>query len=236
MIIKDLFHTVIRCNKYNVNVNEDITINISCIDYDGNPVIRKGVSVYYDDELIDDTLVTNNDGEVSLTYTCENFGLHTIRANNNAIIQVYVGGAYPVGSIYISVNNVNPSELFGGEWEKIESRFLLASGGKYNLGAMSGSADAVVVSHNHTQNGHSHIPGTSRAFLTAPAGSGWAEIQGANISGSGYHYVATTAKKNFNVYPSASGTTTASNQATGVSGVDKNMPPYLVVNVWKRKS
>lgn len=28
--------------------------------------------------------------------------------------------------------------------------------------------------------------------------------------------------------------TTATNQATGVSGTDKNMPPYLVVNVWKR--
>ena len=35
---------------------------------------------------------------------------------------------YPVGSIYMSVNNVNPKNLFGGEWEKIEGRFLLGSG------------------------------------------------------------------------------------------------------------
>lgn len=36
--------------------------------------------------------------------------------------------AYPVGSIYMSVNSTNPGELFGGTWEQIQGRFLLEQG------------------------------------------------------------------------------------------------------------
>lgn len=39
---------------------------------------------------------------------------------------------YPVGSIYISVNNVNPSVLFGGTWEQIQDRLLLGDGSTYS--------------------------------------------------------------------------------------------------------
>ena len=32
---------------------------------------------------------------------------------------------YPVGSIYMSVSNTNPADLFGGTWEELTGRFLL---------------------------------------------------------------------------------------------------------------
>lgn len=43
---------------------------------------------------------------------------------------LYEGGAtldkilYPIGSIYMSVNSTDPSQLFGGVWEQINGRFL----------------------------------------------------------------------------------------------------------------
>lgn len=34
-------------------------------------------------------------------------------------ISTILNVVYPIGSIYISVNNTSPSTLFGGTWEKI---------------------------------------------------------------------------------------------------------------------
>lgn len=49
---------------------------------------------------------------------------------------------YPVGAIYMSVNSTNPSTLFGGTWEQIKDRFLLACGSSYANGATGGSANS----------------------------------------------------------------------------------------------
>jgi hypothetical protein len=35
---------------------------------------------------------------------------------------------YPIGSIFMSVNDTSPAVLFGGTWEKIEGRFLVGAG------------------------------------------------------------------------------------------------------------
>ena len=69
---------------------------------------------------------------------------------------------YPVGSIYLSVNNVNPGTIFGGTWEQIQDRFLLAAGGTYAGGATGGTA-----SHTHTSAAHTH---TSAAHTHTTAG------------------------------------------------------------------
>lgn len=47
---------------------------------------------------------------------------------------------FPVGSIYISVNNTNPGTIFGGTWEQIKDKFLLCSGDTYGNGSTGGSA------------------------------------------------------------------------------------------------
>ena len=47
-------------------------------------------------------------------------------------------GAYPVGAIYLSVTEVNPSALFGGTWERIGGRFLLGADTTYTAGSTGG--------------------------------------------------------------------------------------------------
>jgi hypothetical protein len=46
---------------------------------------------------------------------------------------------YPVGSIYMSINEVDPSVLFGGKWERIQEKFLLAASDSYSSGSTGGS-------------------------------------------------------------------------------------------------
>ena len=124
---------------------------------------------------------------------------------------------YPVGSIYMSVNSVNPSNLFGGTWEQIEDKFLLASGTSYSNGSTGGSADSVIVKHTHTGS-------SGRGFITHTG----EESVSQNRVSSGTNYYAPTITSKDNWY------SVGSVGSTGESGTGKNMPPYLAVNIWKR--
>lgn len=53
--------------------------------------------------------------------------------------------AYPVGAIYISVSSTNPQTLFGGTWEQIQGRFLLAADSTYKAGSTGGEASVTLI-------------------------------------------------------------------------------------------
>lgn len=62
---------------------------------------------------------------------------------------------YPIGSIYMSVNTTSPSVLFGGVWEQIQGRFLLAADTVNPVGTTGGEArhtltTAEMPSHTHS--------------------------------------------------------------------------------------
>lgn len=127
------------------------------------------------------------------------------------IQQAYINGimpanrVYPIGAIYMSVDPTSPSELFGGTWESLKDRFLLGAGDTYSAGTTGGSADAVVVAHQH--------------LVDMRGGVGISEIT------SGYNAILQTGLvKN----------TAINTQTSGQSGTGKNMPPYLAVYMWKR--
>lgn len=122
---------------------------------------------------------------------------------------------YPVGSIYMSVNNVSPASFLGGTWEQIQGRFLLAADGAHPAGSTGGEE---TVSLTAEQNGpHQHmgltVDGTSIAWT-------WPTV---SIPGSGNNGTLTT-----------DGTTVPVSGSSGGGAPHNNMPPYLAVYVWKR--
>lgn len=114
-------------------------------------------------------------------------------------------GFFPVGYIYITTSSASPAGIFGGTWEQIKDKFLLAAGDTYTAGSTGGSADAVVVEHRHLQS-VSPSSGTDSGVST---------------------WEATTLYNGGNKI-------TAYTSYEGVNGAGKNLPPYLVVHVWKR--
>lgn len=122
---------------------------------------------------------------------------------------------YPVGSIYMSVNAADPSKLFSGtSWEKLEGRFLLGSNSTYTNGSTGGEA-------THTLT-FSEMPTHRHSIYYPNAGGPYGD---ANIS-----------------YPEGSGVNKTwqaemcKTESAGDSVAHNNMPPYLVVNMWKRTS
>ena len=134
---------------------------------------------------------------------------------------------YPIGSIYLSVNSTNPSSLFGGTWVQLKDRFLLGAGSSYSNGATGGSATHTLTvdqmpSHTHTQNSHTHT-GRFKGFSgISTSTNGW-YFGRRIISEDSYDGTAQTTNG-----------TTATNQNTGGGQAHNNMPPYLVVYMWKR--
>ena len=161
---------------------------------------------------------------------------------------------YPVGSIYLSVNNTNPSTLFGGTWEQLKDKFLLGAGTTYSAGSTGGAATHTLTSnempshtheqysHTHTTDNHYHYPSTlTDYFVTSEESTANNTRVSYNASGnrlvdgqmdtsdSTFHHRSATSSEGVLV-----NSATAENKNTGGGQAHNNMPPYLTVYMWKR--
>ena len=141
-----------------------------------------------------------------------------IQLKNRSGEKIYPCPYYPVGSIYLSVNNTNPGTIFGGTWEQIKDRFLLACGNTYSNGSTGGESTHKLTVDEMPSHSHGFERGASNKFehIYISTNGAW----NTPSSGSGYGFGA--------------GYMTINN--TGGSKAHNNMPPYLAVYVWKRVS
>ena len=79
----------------------------------------------------------------------------TLAINSRSLPSDLLDRIYPVGSIYISMNSVDPSELFGGSWIPLnEGRVLIGANETYVAGSKGGETThtltiAEMPTHNH---------------------------------------------------------------------------------------
>lgn len=131
-------------------------------------------------------------------------------------IQAIFNAIYPVGSIYMSVNNASPATLFGGTWTQIKDTFLLAAGSSYSAGSTGGEATHTLTVDEMPAHGHS--------LSFASYGSLYGDFLGGGASSKRTAYPSTAT--------SVGDALRADN--TGGGKAHNNMPPYLAVYVWKR--
>lgn len=146
----------------------------------------------------------------------------SIRAVREAINQNWLT-IYPIGSIYMCVNDINPSEVFGGTWVQIKDRFLLAAGDIYNNGATGGSATHVLTSAEMRE--HTHY------YNKTKMSGGWIDPQAFNQAG-----LWSVSDQGFEIPNSQDerGETSYTAPADSAATPLDKMPPYLAVKVWKR--
>lgn len=153
---------------------------------------------------------------------------------------------FPVNSLYLSLGSDNPSSLWlGTTWQKQEGRFLLGSSGSYSLGTTGGDStvkltvdnlpshthSATTAAHTHTQPAHTHSSQRSNGVEAAYQAKN--NFYSNSNTTNGVAGIATT---------SAGGETTGSASpvtsigSTGNGTAFSILPPYLVVNIWKRLS
>ena len=194
---------------FNSDHDEDIQIGdvVRGVDYITGITVAKSVS---------SKIVTMHNDELTISYSVDD-GESTSSPSGGGGSS---GGGgynidiiYPVGSIYMSVNSTNPQSLFGGTWEQLKDRFLLAAGTTYAGGTTGGEATHTLTvnempSHSHkVSSGYeSSYDNPDRLFYGRLAG-------GYNNDAYGY---------------------TQFIENTGGGQPHNNMPPYLAVYVWKR--
>ena len=130
--------------------------------------------------------------------------------------------AHPIGSLYFSSEFTSPEELFGGTWERIKDRFILAAGESFPLGSVGGS-----ISHSHDINPEKTF---ARLYRSENLYFNWKRIAGVTetwtsndaIEAKGAEKRAITVDGGIGVY--------------GETDNSNNLPPYETYYCWRRIS
>jgi microcystin-dependent protein len=198
------------------------------------------------------------------------FPIHETDLDSDLQTKVNTGGSgtainpYPVGSIYMSVANTNPTTLFGGTWQQLKNQFLLAADDATNgahAGDTGGEKEHVLSLNEMPEHSHGVNMGTKGAVNTPSSGGGSTDtapnhqhdqyhkddMAGGGNGARSYPYIGDGTWGNANRPAGAHNHATPNHVHTvpahdhpvlesdvGADESHNNMPPYLAVYMWKR--
>lgn len=136
---------------------------------------------------------------------------------------------YPIGSIYMNINLVNPGKLFGGTWVRIEARYLMGAGrpSKNSYDGFGQITDSQCTNLNFEPATLGELTHTL-SYQEMPQHNHGQAIYWSD-GGAGTGYVGVT----FNSSGNSGNKFWASYDAGGGQS-HNNLPPTLVVYIWKR--
>jgi hypothetical protein len=157
---------------------------------------------------VDDSTIEVTDGELNV----KALGIDTAHLADDAVsvAKLDINAVYPVGAIYMSVVSTSPATLFGGTWEAIAA-------GRMLVGIDAGDSSFNTVEETGGEKEHtltiaempSHTHAVRYTQYFPGDGGGTAVMQ-------------------------ADGTASWDTESKGSGDAHNNLPPYLVVYMWKR--
>lgn len=135
-------------------------------------------------------------------------------------VEEIVPVAYPVGAIYLSVNDTAPAAIFGGTWERLKDRFLLGAGDTFGAGDVGGNTGTMLVKDNLPGETLVELKNTHWADITT-----YGAVQESQTVTAQYGTIAKVLRDQGQLSP---------NYGPFVQQEVATMPPYLAVHMWKR--
>lgn len=159
------------------------------------------------------------------------FGNQTAETYTKAELDdMFLNRVYPVGAVYISLTATNPHDLFGGTWEQIQGRFLLAVGANTaNTTTAYGSMSASAINRSAGEQGGE----VAHTLTTSEMPEHAHPIRYGSVgSSSGDTYA--SVRVPYNQAQARVGEDNQGMEAVGGGQAHNNMPPYLAVYMWRR--
>lgn len=140
--------------------------------------------------------------------------------------QYILNKCYPIGTLYWSITNNDPSTFLGGVWERIKDRFVLAVGDTYLENTTGGEATVTLTERQMPTHTHYSRIFTANNDHYTMAYAGGIRLTNVNGSSVWINTQDTTAG-------SEGGDRCGLTESTGGNQPHNNLPPYVTAYCWK---